>query len=65
MKFFPQKPTRLVSAHNNRTVTDPQESVAVGTSKVQGAVHSTSLSGTQVMIGAVVSTTVTVWLQAD
>src|SRR2546423_8001201 len=40
----------------------PQVSVAVGGSKDQALVHSTALSGTQVMVGLVVSTTVTFWL---
>jgi hypothetical protein len=40
----------------------PQVSVAVGVSKVHGVVHSMSLPPAQVMTGAVVSTTVTVWL---
>src|SRR6266705_1839432 len=45
-------------------VTLPQVSLAVGASKDQALVHSTILSGTQVMVGLVVSTTVTVWLQS-
>jgi hypothetical protein len=40
----------------------PQVSVAVGVSNVQGTVHSTVLLLAQLIIGAVVSTTVTVWL---
>src|SRR5437899_2517712 len=45
------------------TVTLPHVSLAVGASKVHADVHSTVLSGAHVMIGAVVSTTVTFWLQ--
>src|SRR5439155_5223443 len=45
-------------------VTLPQVSQAVGASKDQGLAHSTILSGTQVMVGLVVSTTVTFWLQS-
>src|SRR5213083_3136250 len=45
-------------------VTLPQVSLAVGASKDQALVHSTILSGTQVMVGLVVSTTVTFWLQS-
>src|SRR5436190_11072003 len=45
-------------------VTLPQVSLAVGASKDQGLAHSTILSGTQVMVGLVVSTTVTFWLQS-
>src|SRR5256885_17164896 len=41
----------------------PQVSLAVGASKVQALVHSTVLSPAQVMLGGVVSTTVTFWLQ--
>src|SRR5436190_729592 len=46
-------------------VTSPQVSLKLGESKVQAAVHSTVLLATQVMLGAVVSTTVTFWLQRD
>ena len=42
------------------TVTFPQLSLAVGASKSQLLPHSTLLLGTQVMLGTVVSTTVTV-----
>src|SRR6266516_6282198 len=45
-------------------VTAPQVSLAVGASKDQVLVHSTILSGTQLMVGLVVSTTVTFWLQS-
>src|SRR6266581_4340395 len=45
-------------------VTLPQVSLAVGASKDQVLVHSTVLSGTQVMVGLVVSTNVTFWLQS-
>src|SRR3989454_12816210 len=45
-------------------VTLPQVSLAVGASKDQALVHSTVLLGTQVMVGLVVSTTVTFWLQS-
>src|SRR5437773_461442 len=42
----------------------PQVSLAVGASKVQVLVHSTILLGTQEMVGGVLSSTVTVWLQS-
>src|SRR5881392_1425143 len=42
----------------------PQVSVAVGASKLQVLVHSTVLLGTQRMVGLVVSTTVSFWLQS-
>src|SRR2546423_12405981 len=45
-------------------VTLPQVSLAIGGSKVQALVHSTVLFGTQAMVGGVVSSTVTVWLQS-
>ena len=46
------------------TVTVPQVSLAVGASKFQALVHSMLLFGAQAMLGAVVSTTVTVWLHS-
>src|SRR3989442_12217403 len=46
------------------TVTLPQVSLALGGSKVQALVHSAVLLGTQVMVGGVVSSTVTFWLQS-
>src|SRR5213593_5287291 len=45
-------------------VTLPQVSLAVGGSKDQALVHSTVLLGTQVMVGGVWSSTVTVWLHS-
>src|SRR6266550_3116969 len=42
----------------------PQVSLAVGASKDQALVHSTVLLATQKMVGLVVSTTVTFWLQS-
>src|SRR6266704_434717 len=42
----------------------PQVSLAVGASKDQVLVHSTVLLGTQMMVGVVVSCTVTFWLQS-
>src|SRR5438094_10172642 len=45
-------------------VTLPQVSLAEGGSKAQAVEHSTVLLGTQVMVGLVVSTTVTFWLQS-
>src|SRR4030095_6509599 len=45
-------------------VTVPQVSVAVGGSKARGLEHSAVLLGTQRMVGGVVSTTVTFWLQS-
>src|SRR5437773_6814776 len=63
-KVLPQWPVRLVTVLRMVMVTLPQVSVAVGTSKDQALVHSTILSGTQVMVGLVESTTVTFWLQS-
>src|SRR5207244_6033783 len=62
-KVFPQWPAVLVTVLTMALVTRPQVSLKLGASKVQAAVHSTVLSATQVMVGAVVSTTVTFWLQ--
>src|SRR5438094_10608778 len=45
-------------------VTLPQVSYAVGASKSQVLVHSTVLLPTQMMVGLVVSCTVTFWLQS-
>src|SRR5688572_9989166 len=45
-------------------VTVPQVSLAEGGSKAQGLEHSTVLSGMQRMVGLVVSTSVTFWLQS-
>src|SRR5881628_2232259 len=45
-------------------VTFPHVSLALGASKDQVLVHSTVLLGTQVMVGGVVSSTVTVWLHS-
>src|SRR6266508_4297995 len=45
-------------------VTSPQVSAAIGGSKNQALAHSTVLLPTQIMVGLVVSTTVTVWLQS-
>src|SRR5438876_8173388 len=45
-------------------VTSAEESVAVGASKVQALVHSTVLFATQLMVGGVWSSTVTVWLHS-
>src|SRR5881398_658425 len=42
----------------------PQVSLALGGSKDQALLHSTVLLGTQVMVGLVVSTRVTFWLQS-
>src|SRR2546425_3945920 len=63
-KVLPQWPVRLVTVLRMVMVTLPQVSLAVGASKDQALVHSTILSGTQVMVGLVVSTTVTFWLQS-
>src|SRR5213083_1696874 len=45
-------------------VTVPQVSLAVGASKSQVLAYSTVLLGTRVMVGGVVSTTVTFWLHS-
>src|SRR5919109_785514 len=42
----------------------PQVSLAIGGSKDQTLAHSTVLSGAAVIVGLVVSTTVTVWLHS-
>src|SRR5205823_3640512 len=62
-KVFPQWPTLLVTVLTMALVTNPQVSLKLGASNVQAAVQSTVLSATQVMLGAVVSTAVTFWLQ--
>jgi hypothetical protein len=65
LNVFPQKPVLFVTVLWMLTELVPQVSLAVGPSKFQLAVQSTVLLGTQVMVGAVVSTTVTVWLQSE
>src|SRR6266850_640374 len=63
-KVLPQCPVRLVTVLRIVIVALPLLSVAVGASKVQGAPCSTVLLVLlHVMTGAVVSTTVTFWLQ--
>ena len=59
----PNPPYGEKSAFHKITVTLPQVSLAVGASKLQAAMHSTVLAATQLIVGMVVSTTVTVWLQ--
>src|SRR6059036_3220442 len=63
-KVLPQWPVRLVTVLTMVMVALPQVSLAVGGSKFQVLVHSTVLLGTQVIVGLVVSTTVTFWLQS-
>src|SRR6266568_2322826 len=63
-KVLPQWPAVLVTVLRMVMVALPQVSLAVGASKDQALVHSTVLLGTQVMVGGVVSTTVTFWLQS-
>src|SRR5439155_515600 len=63
-KVLPQWPAVLVTVLRMVMVTVPQVSLAVGASKDQALVHSTVLLGTQVMVGGVVSTTVTFWLHS-
>src|SRR6266571_3550497 len=63
-KVLPQWPAVLVTVLRMVMVTAPQVSLAVGASKSQVLLHSTVLLGTQVMVGLVVSTTVTFWLQS-
>src|SRR5437867_6026904 len=63
-KVLPQWPVVLVTVLRMVMVTVPQVSLAVGASKRQGLAHSTLLLGAQAMLGAVVSTTVTVWLHS-
>src|SRR3989475_2609673 len=62
-KVSPQWPAVLVTVLTTAFVAKPQVSLKLGASKVHAAVHSTVLLATQVMLGAVVSTTVTFWLQ--
>src|SRR5437762_1582348 len=62
-KVLPQRPVRLVTVLRMVMVTLPQVSLAVGASNVQLLVHSTVLLGMQMIVGLVVSTTVTFWLQ--
>src|SRR5438876_10156687 len=54
----------LVTVLRTVMVTLPQVSVAVGASKDQVLEHSTVLLPTQMMVGLVVSCTVTFWLQS-
>jgi uncharacterized protein YhhL (DUF1145 family) len=63
-KVLPQCPVVFVTVLTIVIVTLPQVSLAVGASKLQAVVHSTDLAGTQVMLGGVLSTTVTLWLQS-
>src|SRR6266571_6218284 len=63
-KVLPQCPTLLVTVLRMVMVTLPQVSLAVGASKDQTLEHSTVLLATQKMVGLVVSTTVTFWLQS-
>src|SRR6266568_3207493 len=63
-KVLPQCPAVLVTVLRMVMVTLPQVSLAFGASKDQALVHSTVLLGMQVMVGGVVSTTVTFWLQS-
>src|ERR1051325_10957739 len=60
-KVWPQWPAVLVVVLTMLMATLPQVSLAVGGSKVQGLVHSTVLSATQLMVGLVVSCRVTFW----
>jgi hypothetical protein len=62
VKVLPQPPLVVVSVTVMTLV--PHVSLAVGASNVHGVVHSTDLFVTQVMVGGVVSTTVTLWLQS-
>src|SRR5438552_2397394 len=63
-KVLPQWPVKLVTVLAMVRVTLPQASLAGGGSKAQALVHSTVLLGTQVMVGGVLSSTVTVWLHS-
>src|ERR1041384_7101029 len=59
-KVLPQWPVTLVTVLTMLIVTARQVSLAVGGSKAQGLVHSTVLLGTQVIVGGVWSSMVTV-----
>src|ERR1051326_1382162 len=61
---LPQCPAELVTVPRMVMVTPPHVSLAVGGSNAQALEHSTDLLPTQVMIGLVVSCTVTFWLQS-
>src|SRR5205823_3749862 len=62
-KVLPQWATLLVTVLKMVIVGGPLKSIAVGSSNVQTVAHSTFLLGIlQVIVGAVVSTTCTVWL---
>src|SRR5438552_6886547 len=64
VKVLPQWPVVLVTVVKIVMVAVPLMSVAVGASNVQAAAHSTFLLVlVQVITGAVVSVTITVWLQ--
>src|SRR5207247_1291741 len=58
-KVLPHWPVVLVAVLTILTVTLPHVSAAVGQSKAHGVVHSSVLSPAQVMVGLIVSTTVT------
>src|SRR5436309_13011475 len=60
---LPQCPVVLVRVLRMVMVALPQVSLAVGASKAQAMAHSTILLPTQVMVGGVGSSTVTVCLQ--
>src|SRR5439155_24520182 len=63
-KVLPQWPVRLVTVRTVVMLAGPEVSLAGDASKDQALVHSTVLLGTQVMVGWVVSSTVTFWLQS-
>src|SRR5207237_10588872 len=63
-RVLPQWPVMLVTVPRMVMVALPQVSLALGASKDQALVHSTVLLGTQMMVGLVVSSTVTFWLQS-
>ena len=63
-KVFPQWPVVLVVVLRMAMVALPQVSFEVGTSKLHALPHSTVLAPEQTIVGAVWSSTVTVWLQS-
>jgi hypothetical protein len=61
-KVLPHSPLVTVLVIAMTTLVPPQPSVAVGRVKLNDVPHSTVALGAQVIVGAVVSTTVIFWL---
>src|SRR6267378_1864059 len=63
-KVFPQWPVLFVTVLTIVSVTVPHVSDAAGASKLHELLHSTVLSAMHVMVGLVLSITVTFWLHS-